>query len=322
MNKQIALLTTTRCNFQCKHCLRGAPSTHFDAPLDVLEKSFIDAKAMGFEHIGFTGGEPIMHPKFDALVHMVTGLGYTWSVTSNGSFAREYGEIIHKFKDKLKIARLSLDGGKAQTHDFIRQQGSFDQVMRSSRFYQDLGAKLFWSFGLNAISIHEFDDFLELAENMGVDGITIGAIIPTPFNQELKLRWVEKVRFYNRLNRIKDDLPFKIMTANCLFSLSDADNFCTNLSDHKPAINAKGEYIFCCDNVGNGGVLGSLRDTSFNDLYQKGIQTGKWLMEKRKEMIERNQFFEDFNSCVFCNTLLKDTFGPHDLELLADETTH
>jgi hypothetical protein len=108
------------------------------------------------------------------------------------------------------------------------------------------------------------------------------------------------------LQRLKQTSKIKIDNSTSLHAVTDANKFCDNVNDHEPAINAYGDYIFCCDTIGQGAVLGSLKNETFSELYIKGLKTANWLKEKRKEYIHRKEFFEGFNSCHFCNILLVD----------------
>jgi len=59
MNSKIVVITTTRCNLRCKHCLRGYYTEQTDVPLDLLARTFQEAKQLGiYNKIGFTLNTP------------------------------------------------------------------------------------------------------------------------------------------------------------------------------------------------------------------------------------------------------------------------
>jgi hypothetical protein len=59
----LLLILTNRCNFACPHCARNCTTIGedmFDHIIDAVIRFVIDNK---FKRVGFTGGEPTLHPK-------------------------------------------------------------------------------------------------------------------------------------------------------------------------------------------------------------------------------------------------------------------
>ena len=124
MNSKIVVITTTRCNLRCKHCLRGYYTEQTHVPLDLLARTFQEAKQLGFSHAGLTGGEPVMHPDFNAMVALINSLGFTWSFVSNGMLYKQYEAAVREYGATCTYAAISLDGLE-ESHDAIRTPGSF-----------------------------------------------------------------------------------------------------------------------------------------------------------------------------------------------------
>ncbi len=306
MRNKLILILTTRCNFKCKHCLRGYYDNQYDLSLTLVKKALEEAKELGFKHIALTGGEPVLYPEFNKIVDYICKLGFTWSIVSNGSLYKKYDKLIDKHKDKLKFLSLSLDGGTEKTHDYIRQKGSFKKVCEATAHYLEKGVFVRVAYTVNSKNLEEIPDFVKLTLNLGVKAIKFGGIIPADYNSELLLTWSQKTTAFKYINELKKKEIIPVDHATSLYTYKNEDNFCGNIDDHEPAINAYGEYIFCCDTIGQGAVLGTLKEESFSDLYIKGMKKATWLKRIRRERIEKKQYFKGFNSCQFCNKLLKE----------------
>ena len=307
MTDFLTLLITTRCNYKCRHCLREYPAIHHDLPLALVNKAITEAREMGFKHIAITGGEPVLHPRFNDIIALIAGMGFQWSIVSNGSLYKEYDAAIDNYKDKLKIFLISIDGGTEVTHDAIRQKGSFRKVCEAARYYKVKGIFVMLIYTLTALNFNEVPQFVQISLDLKVDGIKVAATIPTGYNKDLQVSWLQKVLVYQYLQGMrKENLPLVISNTTSLYTVKDADKFCSNINEHDPVINAYGDYVFCCDTIGQGAVLGSLKKEKFSQLYIKGQETGAWIREERRKRILNKDFFKDFNSCHFCNLLLAD----------------
>lgn len=280
--------------------------------MKLIKKALTEAKELGFKHIALTGGEPILYPEFDELVDLICDFGLSWSIVTNGSLYKKYDNSIDSHKDKLKFITLSLDGGTEATHDFIRQKGSFKKVCEAAEYYKSKGAFVRLNFTLTSKNILEIPEFVKVALSLKVNAIRVAATIPTGYNQNLQVTWAQKVSVYQYVQKLKSEkFPLEISNTTSLYTVTDADTFCGNVNDHEPAINSYGDYIFCCDTIGQGAVLGNLKKEPFSKLFLKGLREAAWLKEERRRRILNKEFFKDFNSCHYCNLMLEDKLKRH-----------
>lgn len=127
---QVIWETTLKCNLSCLHCGSSAGKAR---PNELSTKEGIklisDLAEIGAREICFMGGEPFLREDWYELGKEVRKLGMEFIVISNGFNINE--DIISKLSklDPHAVA-TSLDGGTAETHDYIRgRKGSFDKVM-------------------------------------------------------------------------------------------------------------------------------------------------------------------------------------------------
>ena len=124
-----------RCNFDCTYC---GPETHDNfskhIPLESL-KSSIDVCLQKFPankiKIGFTGGEPCVHPEFHLFAEYMHDKGLTFlTVTTNGSRTKEYYISLHKH---IKNYTFSQHFEHADNNDFLPKIKAINDAMSDEK---------------------------------------------------------------------------------------------------------------------------------------------------------------------------------------------
>jgi MoaA/NifB/PqqE/SkfB family radical SAM enzyme len=304
MLSHIAIVTTLRCDLKCEHCLRGFPKKRPDFPMNLLDKLLTEALPFGANHVGLTGGEPHLHPEFEAMVDKIVAYGYTWNFVTNGQQTEPYLRAIEKHKDKVSHVTVSIDGAMAETHDELRERkGAFEKAVASVKEYVSLGCKVRISSSLNQKNKGEVEALLELSRELGADGINFAGTIPTSWNADLILNDRESLELYQQIVKLRESSGFPIFTVSALYTRGGV-NFCGNLNFHKPAFNPRGEMIFCCDTTESGAVTGSLRDHSLAELVKLWLKQSNELQAERAERIAAGDMGEKFDTCAFCNAFI------------------
>lgn len=133
---------TLKCNLYCKHC--GSLASYESERQNELhlKESFRliqDISDLGAKTITLSGGEPFLSPSWFAVASSITNSNLELRFVSNGTLIS--GAIIDQLKKLKRRPRIgiSLDGGKAETHDQLRNQnGVFKKVMKAiSRLEED-----------------------------------------------------------------------------------------------------------------------------------------------------------------------------------------
>lgn len=127
---------TEACDQRCRHCYIYALGSHakfqemaLEDMVTVLEncKTFCQ-KAGRLPYFYITGGDPILHPQFWALMKLLKLSNIPFALMGNPFHLT--ADVCHRLKDYgCRKYQLSLDGLR-ETHDGIRQQpGSYDATM-------------------------------------------------------------------------------------------------------------------------------------------------------------------------------------------------
>jgi len=85
---QITIVTTYRCNADCSYCYANTHRTSSSAlvPLETFRAYLKHAVHLGYRRVGFTGGEPTLHPQFEEFVKAVREHDLTMFLATNGTF--------------------------------------------------------------------------------------------------------------------------------------------------------------------------------------------------------------------------------------------
>ncbi len=168
---------THACNLHCTTCYDIVDykrhSLNTAEALSVIDR----LAAVGISFIVFAGGEPLVrNDLFQLMEHCRTrniGIG----LRSNGVFITT--GVAHRLAElELAVAGVSLDGATQQSHDQIRGQGSFQKTMAG--IHELLTAKIRVNIEvvLSRRNASFCLQFVELAENLGVQEINFSALAP------------------------------------------------------------------------------------------------------------------------------------------------
>lgn len=128
---QVHLSVTDRCFLPCLHCdihrsrSRDLPGEAWASAIDRLGAWMAPAGA------NFVGGEPLLRDDLEALMLRATRLGFTVTFNTNG-FLLDRERSARIADSGATIAYLSLDGIKAETVDYTRNQaGVFERTQKA-----------------------------------------------------------------------------------------------------------------------------------------------------------------------------------------------
>lgn len=125
---QLGFSLTQHCNLRCHHCIRDDVGTVRALPVPLVLQACDDAAALfGSVEASFTGGEPTLHPEWDALVDALRDRGIRYRLVTNGWHMKRLVRSIDRWPPAY--VRVSLSGATAATHDAVRGRDSFRRVL-------------------------------------------------------------------------------------------------------------------------------------------------------------------------------------------------
>jgi radical SAM protein with 4Fe4S-binding SPASM domain len=221
--EELTLMVTDGCNLACRHCWLECRRLPLAAPvrLAVLERVISNFIDLGGKRITLTGGEFFSHPDWKDLLHFTgrqSGLQGV-CLQTNATLLTEHHiqTLLDLPLDRLSI-QVSLDGARAETHDRIRGQGTFQAALKSIRrlIHSGLGDNLQVAFTEMRHNVTDLPRLLEMVDNLGIGRLTAGTIVcggraargiscqlPEPFQYgDLLQLYNQDDRFRRRYDRI------------------------------------------------------------------------------------------------------------------------
>jgi MoaA/NifB/PqqE/SkfB family radical SAM enzyme len=170
--------TTTFCNLQCVMCHHGNGAMptrdHLDTAVIAPLSNFL-AHAKWIELYGV--GEPLLSPSFwKSLEILPLGQGIHTTINSNGTLLTEE-QIDRLLNSPLAQISISLDAASAETYrkirgaDFHLVIGNIRELVRRRNLGASRRLTILLNMTLMRENIEELPAFVDLAADLGVDGI-------------------------------------------------------------------------------------------------------------------------------------------------------
>lgn len=126
---------TFKCNLACKHCwVESGPNDCSESLAAAeLEKAVDNVLTIAPGSVILSGGEPFMYPELPRLVEALSRRKTHIFVVTNATMI-EQGNLLPFIAARKQGIRLnfgvSVDGGLASDHDFLRGEGAFERAIR------------------------------------------------------------------------------------------------------------------------------------------------------------------------------------------------
>ncbi len=283
----------------CKLCCYKHNPDSID--LNLLRNVLQQAKKLKYTNLGLTGGgEVCLHPEFSKLIEICVEESFDFTISSNGYEFEKYILLLEKYEKNFKSIIFSLDSTKRKLQDKLRIKGSYDQVIKAIKHFNN---KIYTSvsFCLNKYNKNQIKGFIALSTNLNIKTIRFLSVIPTGRNDEYVLSDKEKQECINEIYSYQKESKINIKIQSSLFA-SEGIGFCVALDLRGITLTPDGRLLICCDAPGSD--LGSLKAHSLEELLEKGHQESYKLKRVRKYHLYTNSTFEGFNTCIFCNKYL------------------
>jgi len=170
-----SLELTRRCNYRCVHCYlgegRGAARRRSAEERDAeyWRKALDEWARAGVLTLMITGGEPMLHPGFEAVYRHAAELGMQVLVFCNGSRITE--RTLRLFRElPPRRVEISLYGATARTFERVtRAPGSFRRTLDGIRRLLANGTRVALKSVAMTLNAHELDAMESLARSLGCD---------------------------------------------------------------------------------------------------------------------------------------------------------
>ncbi len=177
----VAWQITNECNLACLHCIEeSGPGKAFADELEPEQVFAVIDQLMDNEvpYLSFSGGEPMLHPQFFAMVERACSRGAQLKIETNGHYLSA-ANCTRMKELGVKAVQVSLDGASAPTFNRMRVRGSFDQTVDGLRNLRTAGVPVEINFSPASFNAHEIAATVDLAHELGAYSFYTGRTMYT-----------------------------------------------------------------------------------------------------------------------------------------------
>ncbi len=275
----IAFHLTDRCQLDCVHCLRDPAQKPKDLPLSLIDKILAEATLRyKTSHVALTGGEPTQHPEIEGIIDCILYHGCSYRLVSNGKRFEPFLRMLRGSAeriDKLTAINLSLDGADEATHDAIRGQGSFRDVLTAATLCTAYQIPFTIQMVCHKKNAHQIEAMGLLASEIGAKRLSIAMHQPTGthYDRDLYLSSREWRSLYDRIERLRGALTMPVQTPEGFYR-PEPFHICEPFSSRELHVDVEGRLNLCCQHSGvpssgpRSDIAGDLAQTSLAQAHK------------------------------------------------------
>lgn len=176
MIETLTLELTLSCNLRCVHCFQERHNRYLNR--GIAEAVIDRADSLGASQVVLTGGEPTLHPEFEAIYRFARESGYIVNLFTNGMKYRP--GVWECFQEMPPhITSLTLYGVDGETFKNVTgRRGSFEEPIETARRLKELGVDVWLRYNAITLTYESVGKFVELADSLGCSYSVNVQIIP------------------------------------------------------------------------------------------------------------------------------------------------
>jgi MoaA/NifB/PqqE/SkfB family radical SAM enzyme len=294
---QVHVVLSNQCQQNCRFCAyrrEGHQSNELYAanpkatiPTAKWRELLADFADMGVRAVQFTGGgEPLTHPDHVAIFRQTRKLGLDLALVTNGCLAG--AKTIDALSEAAWV-RVSMDAATPENYARIRcvQPRQFERATAAIRALCKMRDKsparplIGIGFVVSSDNANEVYAAVKMASGLGVDNIRISAAF-TPYGIEHHKPLFDGVRQQVREAGAEFDRPdFRVFDlygdrVQDLFDKSPEYDFCPYMNLHTYVGADLNVYRCCVLAYTKTGIIGSIADRSFKELWQSAAKESQF----------------------------------------------
>lgn len=160
--RYLELQINNKCNLKCRHCYIEESAIK-ELSMEQIRDILNEFEAMQGLRVLITGGEPLLHPRFNEINDMLHDYLFRKVLFTNGLFLKK--EILKTLN--VNEIQISLDGLE-DAHDAIRGKGTFRHALEAVRLSVEHGFDVSVSTMIHPMNLQDFDEMERFLENIGV----------------------------------------------------------------------------------------------------------------------------------------------------------
>ncbi|MEA3490185.1 MAG: radical SAM protein [Candidatus Omnitrophota bacterium] len=171
----IDLAITGKCNLRCKHCnTSGTWKLENELSFEEIVAVLDELKEEKVFNLNLFGGEPFCYPRIFDLFKALNSCPIRVTILTNGTLIDEKAvENLRKLRFLAGI-QVSIDGSRAEIHDWQRGEGSFSEAVRAVKMLVENSLPVNIKAIINSHNYRDIENMVAFALSLGLKGMDFG----------------------------------------------------------------------------------------------------------------------------------------------------
>ncbi len=159
--KKIYIEITNVCNLDCSFCPKTSRKPEF-MPLDLFQKTILEAKELAHEITLHIMGEPLIHPQIEEIIKLAEENEVPINLTTNGIFTKKYSKLL--LNKTIRRVNFSIHGIKSNFSK-EEQEKYLKEIIDFTKLAQETRDELIIIYRLWNINDNSNKDVINIIEN-------------------------------------------------------------------------------------------------------------------------------------------------------------
>ena len=163
------------CNAKCVFCSQENFDKSLNAPLRDIMRRVLTGHRQGYKKLGFTGGEPTLHPDVVKVVAFAKAAGFGFIRIQTNGIRLSDAAFCRRLADAgLTYCKFSVESHRPEVHDrLVGVPGAFEKVLAGIKNLKKLSVRIGMNILLTAENYKELPETLEFFMKRGVGDFVI-----------------------------------------------------------------------------------------------------------------------------------------------------
>ncbi len=161
-----------KCNLRCRHCYsESGPQRTDEIPFELLERFLPEARELGYNYIGVSGGEPLLWGELEKFLERAKYNDFSTSVSTNGTLLND--NSVKMLKELAGVVAVSVDGPPEEHAAMRRSETAFARMRDGLTMLHEAGVPFTLAFTFTKYNSNQLSWLYSFAHEVGAYGIHI-----------------------------------------------------------------------------------------------------------------------------------------------------
>ena len=205
----IIWIFTAKCNLNCPHCYTSRFLRFKEMTMEEKLKLINEMGEIGIEHVGLSGGEPLIHPELPMIIKKLSDYGISISLVTNACTIPP--NVLNVLATRDVYVYVSIDGPR-DIHDKIRGVGTFEKVIKNVEKLRAYGIDFGTIMAVNKINYKYVKDYLELALKLGTSNPSLIPVMSSgkAMNNDIYIESEEYIEAIKMAEEFVEEIGYRL----------------------------------------------------------------------------------------------------------------